>query len=126
MVNRTYKRSNRVGPVLREVICEVLMRRIQDPRIKGLIVTDVDVSPDLRNCAVYYYCTGENPDIEAVQAGLESATGLIRKEMSSASTMRYTPKNAKITKKKIRFKKKQTDEHNLLDAQDLIVIVFIF
>ena len=58
----------------------------------GLVVTEVDVSPDLRNCAVYYYCTGENPDIEAVQAGLESATGLIRKEMSSASSMRYTPK----------------------------------
>ena len=92
MVNRSYKRSSRVGPVLREVICEVLLKRVQDPRIKGLVVTEVDVSPDLRNCAVYYYCTGKNPDIEAVQAGLESATGLIRKEMSSASTMRYTPK----------------------------------
>ena len=92
MVNRSYKRSSRVGPALRSVICDVLLKRVQDPRIKGVVVTDVDVSPDLRNCKVYYYCTGENQDLEAVQKGLDSATGLIRKEMSSVSSMRYIPK----------------------------------
>ena len=92
MMNRSYKRSSRVGPALREVICEVLLKRIQDPRIKGVVVTDVDVSPALRNCKVYYYCTGDNPDLDAVQQGLDSATGLIRKELSSVSSMRYVPK----------------------------------
>ena len=92
MVNRSFKRSSRVGPALREAIAEILHRRIQDPRIKGVFITEVDVSPDLRNCKVFYYCTGDKSSPVETQKGLESATGMIRKEVSSGSKMRYTPK----------------------------------
>ena len=92
MVNRSYKRSSRVSAAMRNLICEAMLRRIEDPRLKSVFVTEVDVSPDLRNCRVYYYLTDEKVTAEAAQAGLDSATGVIRKEISTNSRMRYTPR----------------------------------
>lgn len=91
MVNRTFKRSSRVGPVIRQVVCDTLIKKLKDPRLKGVVITDVDVSPDLRNCRVFYYQSGTDVPLEDIRKALDNAAGLFRKSLSAESAMRYVP-----------------------------------
>ena len=91
MVNRSFKRSSRVGPLVRQVVCDVLLKKLKDPRLKGIVVTDVAVSEDLRNCRIYYYQSGTDIPIAEIKKALDSASGLFRKALSEESAMRYVP-----------------------------------
>jgi len=43
-----YKRSQRVGDLVREEVADIIMTRLKDPRIGFVTVTGVDMSDDLR------------------------------------------------------------------------------
>jgi ribosome-binding factor A len=89
---KSYKRAERVGPVIRDVICDLLRRRVDDPRVKAVVVIQVDVSPDLRLARVYYYAIKKTVDREALQKGLESAASFLRREIGKQLELRYTPR----------------------------------
>ncbi len=73
----------------------VLSRRlaeVKDPRVQqGMItITRVDTTRDLRYCKVYLSVLGEhNP--KDMMKGLKSASGWLRRELSLALNLRYTP-----------------------------------
>ena len=92
MVNRSYKRSSRVGPVIREVVCEYFVKKVRDPKLKGVVITEVEVSPDLRNCVIYYQISHGEAEIAVIQETLDKMTGKFRKELSTHSSARYVPK----------------------------------
>ena len=50
---RRYKRSARVGDLIRKEIADIVMHRLKDPRIGFVTVTDVELSDDLRNARVF-------------------------------------------------------------------------
>lgn len=84
----------RVGELLRHAISELLMRGdIRDPALEGssITVTEVRVSPDLRNGTVFVMPLGGSHTGEILE-GLERCSGYIRGQMSKAVTLRYVPK----------------------------------
>lgn len=85
------RRVERVSHSMREVIAELLLREIKDPRVAMVTVSHVDLSPDLRQARVLVSCFGERAQREAAVAGLESAAGFIRGQLSKRLHLRYAP-----------------------------------
>ena len=85
----------RVGRVSQEILKEVndiLMNTVRDPRVEGITITDVDLTGDLQQATIFY-STLETDDQtkKETQAGLDKATGLLRKELGSRLTTYHTP-----------------------------------
>ncbi len=76
---------------MRDEISRAVQRTVKDPRIRGVTVTDVEVSSDLRYARVYYSVIGEDPRRAEAQEGLESARGVIRREVGRNLQLRYVP-----------------------------------
>lgn len=67
------------------------MRKIKDPRIGFVTVTDVDVADDLRNATVYVSVYGNDADKASSLKGLRSASAFIRSELGKRMRLRYAP-----------------------------------
>ena len=89
MAKPTYKRSVRVGDQMKQEIADILMRKIKDPRIGFVTVTDVELSDDLRNARVFVSIYGG--DKEETFKGLKSAAPFIRSEVGRRMAMRCVP-----------------------------------
>jgi ribosome-binding factor A len=86
------QRQERVGELLREDISRIIQRELSDPRLPPLIsVTEVSVSPDLRQARVFVSVYGDAPTREQAMAALEAAAGRIRGHLGRSVRLRYTP-----------------------------------
>jgi ribosome-binding factor A len=87
------RRQKRINHAIRREISELLLRQVNDPRIKGFIsVTEVDVSPDLAQARVSISVMGSEEEKVAIFEGLAAASGFIRRELGARLRLRYTPK----------------------------------
>lgn len=89
MSKPTYKRSARVSDQMRQEVSDILRRKIKDPRIGFVTVTEVVLSDDLRNAKIFVSTYGENRD-ETLK-GLESASAFIRAELGRRIRLRFVP-----------------------------------
>ena len=81
--------SRRVNEQARQVIAEILMFEISDPRFSLVTITGCEVSFDRSACNVYY--TTEPKNYAAAEAAFKSASGRIRTLMSKKLTWRVAP-----------------------------------
>ena len=72
------RRTHKVEDVLRTEISQIILRRIQDPRVRMASVSEVDVSPDLRRALVRISIIGTDEEREASIEALRHAQGFIR------------------------------------------------
>ncbi|MBU6428066.1 MAG: 30S ribosome-binding factor RbfA [Cyanobacteria bacterium REEB65] len=88
----TTQRSERIAEAIKRVVSEMLMRRIKDARITGMVsVTDVEVSGDLRHAKVFVSVYGDPLVQQQTMTGLASAKGVIRTEVGRQLGLRSTP-----------------------------------
>jgi len=83
------QRIERVQNLLRSEISNVLLRKIKDPRVRMVTITEVDASPDLKQATVWVSVLED--DQEEVLAGLRSAAGFIRSELMRELHLRPMP-----------------------------------
>jgi ribosome-binding factor A len=81
----------KVADRIQVVVAEMLERRVKDPRLGFVTVTDVRVSGDTQQASVFYTVLGEEDEIAGSAAALESAKGLIRSEVAKQLGMRHAP-----------------------------------
>jgi ribosome-binding factor A len=86
-----YRRAHRVGDLIREVLCEMLLRDLSDPRLESVTITEVEVTDDLKLATVFFSAMGSQPKEEASLLGLQSAAGYIRKKLGKELRLRYIP-----------------------------------
>lgn len=86
-----FRRSDRVGQQLHEVIATLLLTEVDDPRVQQVQVTDVDVTPDLQIAHVYYVLLDQRAEDPEVQSGLERSVGYIKHELSNRLELRVVP-----------------------------------
>jgi len=84
-------RVRKVADRIQVVVAEMLERRIKDPRLGFVTVTDVRVSGDTQQASVFYTVLGEEEQVVGSAAALESAKGLIRSEVAKQLGMRHAP-----------------------------------
>lgn len=85
-----YKRSKRVGDLLREVIADIIMRRLKDPRLGFLTVTGVELTEDLKTASVYVSILKEEERESTLQI-LNAAQGFIRQEVAKEVKLKFIP-----------------------------------
>ena len=85
------KRAVRVGDQILREISFLLLNRVKDPRVRGVTMTGIRLSNNLRQARVYYSVMGEKDQIERAQAGLDSARGFVKREIGLRMELRYVP-----------------------------------
>ncbi|MBO5953623.1 MAG: 30S ribosome-binding factor RbfA [Oscillospiraceae bacterium] len=113
--------SNRIGRINEEIQKELasLLRNLKDPRVQGTMIsiTRVETTPDLRYAKVYASFLDEEKAAEALK-GLKSASGYLRRELSSALKLRYTPELVWALDDSITYGAKMLKLINSLEVSD--------
>ena len=86
-----HKRADRVGDLILKELAGILLRRVKDPRLAAITLTDVKVAPDLRHARVFYSLLGDHKGKDEAAVGLESARGFVKRELSKRLQMRRIP-----------------------------------
>jgi len=84
-------RARKLAERVHEVVAEALEKRIKDPRLGFVTVTDAKVTNDLQHATVFYTVFGDDEERAASAAALESAKGVIRSEVGRRTGIRLTP-----------------------------------
>ncbi len=89
---REYARTDRVGQQIQKEIAVILMREIKDPRLSMTTVSAVEVTRDLAYAKVFvtFLTIGDQTNEESL-AGLNSASGYIRRLLGKAMRLRIVP-----------------------------------
>ena len=77
-------RARKLADRIQVVVAETLERRIKDPRLGFVTITDTRVTGDLREATVFYTVYGDDEERAASAAALESAKGVLRSEVGPA------------------------------------------
>jgi len=87
------RRQQKIARVIRESVSRTFLTGLSDPRINGLIsVTEVDVSPDMKNATVYLsVLTPENQGQQRVFEAVCHAKGHIQRQLGNDLTGRCCP-----------------------------------
>jgi ribosome-binding factor A len=84
-------RVRKIADRIQVIVAEMLERRIKDPRLGFVTVTDVRLTGDAQNATIYYTVLGEDGDQVSTAAALESAKGVLRSEVGKQLGMRHVP-----------------------------------
>ncbi|MBK8446639.1 MAG: 30S ribosome-binding factor RbfA [Micropruina sp.] len=81
----------KVAEQIKVIVAEMLERRIKDPRLGFVTITDVRLTGDGREGTVFYTVLGDEQALADTAAALESARGLIRSTVGKQLGMKFTP-----------------------------------
>jgi ribosome-binding factor A len=84
-------RVRKIADRIQVIVAEMLERRIKDPRLGFVTVTDVRVTGDSQQASIFYTVLGEETDLVSTAAALESARGLLRSEVAKQLGLRHAP-----------------------------------
>lgn len=87
-------RSNRVAEQMKKEIADILKRKVKDPRVEFVTVTDVEVTGDLQQATVYVTVLERQVKQAEALKGLEKAKGIVRSEVGKRIRLRKTPELA--------------------------------
>jgi len=85
------ERARKLADRIVQIVAEMLERRVKDPRLGFVTVTEARLTGDLREATVYYTVYGTPEEQAGTAAALASATGLIRTEVGRQTGLRHTP-----------------------------------
>jgi len=85
-------RKFRVGQEIQRLLAEVLRAELKDPRVSALVtITDVDVSPDLKQAKVFVTLLGDDEACEETLAALNRCAPFLRRSLSMRMSLRSVP-----------------------------------
>jgi ribosome-binding factor A len=84
-------RSARIGERIREELSLLLLRKVNDPGLAPVTVTEVSVTKDLRIAHVNYSALVAKEERPAVAKALRRSSGFLRRELGHLLGLRYAP-----------------------------------
>jgi ribosome-binding factor A len=88
----TSRRVQKSAQAIREVVSMAILADLKDPRIEGVTVTYVEVSPDMRVAKVHVSVMGDDSAGQLCLHGLQSAAGYLQQKIARRIDTRYTPR----------------------------------
>ena len=85
------RRVQRMQELILEVLSELIVLKVKDPRLQSLSLTGVRITPDLKKAMVTYSLYDDTADKAAAQKSLEGAAGFFRREIGSKLEIKHTP-----------------------------------
>ena len=85
-------RLQRISDRIRQELSEMVLIKVSDPRLAGITITDVKVDRELAYADIYVSAVEGVSRSSEVLAGLESASGFIRKNLAARVELRTFPR----------------------------------
>ena len=86
------RRTLKAAEAIREVVSMAIITELRDPRVDGVTVTRVEVSPDMRQAKVHVSIMGDEKQQQLCLHGLRSSAGFLQNKISDRIDTRYTPR----------------------------------
>lgn len=90
MVSKT--RLTRISDRIREELSEIILMESNDPRLKGVTITDVEVDRELAYAEIFVCALEGITRSQEILTGLEHAQGYLRSELAHRLELRVFPK----------------------------------
>ncbi len=90
VANKT--RIGRIAERIREELSEIMVMQINDPRLAGVSITDVEVDRELAFAEVFYSCVEGAVRSDEILAGFQHAQGFLRSELARRVELRAFPR----------------------------------
>ena len=84
-------RKERLNEIVKELLSELILNEVKDPRVGFVTITGVDVSKDLDSAKVYFTVMGGPEDRVESERGLRSARAFLRKTIGRELKLRHSP-----------------------------------
>jgi len=88
---REFSRTERVSELIRRELGHLIAHEMDDPRVRFVSVTAVDVSKDLRNAKVYVTQIDTDGGTTIDIRGLQKASGFLRRQLASVLSLKSVP-----------------------------------
>lgn len=85
------RRPEKLAETLREEITEIVGYELEDPRLEAVTVTDVRVSPDLRDAKVFVVVQGDEKEIREAMKALHNAENFVRGQVAMNLNIHHAP-----------------------------------
>ena len=86
------RRCLKAAEAIRQVISMAILTDINDPRVKNVTVTYVEVAPDMRQAKVHISVRGDDNTQNLCLHGLRSSAGFLQQRISQRIETRYVPR----------------------------------
>lgn len=87
----TNARNAKLADQIKVILAATIERRVKDPRMGFVTLTDVRLTGDNQQATVFYTVLGDESARAGTAAALESAKGLMRSVVGSQLGLRHTP-----------------------------------
>ena len=84
-------RTAKLADQIKVVIAQALERRVKDPRLGFLTITEVRLTGDNREATVFYTVLGDDAERAGTAAALDSATGMLRTAVGQQLGIKFAP-----------------------------------
>lgn len=85
------RRQEKIKRIVRDAVAEIILNRLNDPRLTGFVtITEVDISPDIRNADIYIsVMAGTEADRRKTFEAVKHATKHIQMLLGEQMSLRY-------------------------------------
>lgn len=84
-------RRLKLAEEIKVIAAEMLKRRIKDPRLGFVTLTDARLTGDGRDASVFYTAWGTPEEQANTAVALQSATGMVRSQIGKQLGLKFTP-----------------------------------
>ena len=89
--NKSFSRRDRVSEQIRRELAELIRTELKDPRVGLVSITGVEVSADYAHAKIFFSSMSGREHLDSVLAGLQKASGFLRRELGKRITIHSTP-----------------------------------
>ena len=86
------RRTLKAASAIREVVSSAILIELQDPRVRDVTVTFVEVTPDMRSAKVHVSIMGDEKKQQLALRGLQNSAGFLQSKIGERIDTRYIPK----------------------------------
>ena len=99
---REFSRTLRINAQLQRELSSLIREQLTDPRVALVTVTQVSVSPDMRNARISVSMLGSDVQLKAAAKALNGAASLLRRAIGKSLKLRYVPMLRFVTDEALR------------------------
>ena len=89
--NKGFSRKDRVAEQVRRELAELIRTELKDPRVGMVSITEVEVTADYAHAKIYFSTLAGSENLSDVMAGLQKASGFLRRELGKRISIHMTP-----------------------------------
>jgi len=84
-------RIDKINNAIKREVSQIIQEELKDPRLGFITITEVETTKDLSFAKIYFSVLAENQQVKAVEEGLLSSAGFIRKLLGQRLSIRHIP-----------------------------------